>query len=87
MTDNLNQEPQALNIDDLQMYVVIGMDKNGKHVIASSQALTLPDMGMLLGRANTDLALHVAGAGAFDAMTKMQQAKGQIATHPGRYTK
>lgn len=74
MTENQNQEPQSLNIDDLQMYVVIGVDKDGKPITASSQGLTLPDMGMLLGRALTDLMLHVSGAGSFDAMHKFQAA-------------
>lgn len=84
-------EPQTLDLEELQAYLVIGIRKDGSSVTASSQGLTLPDMGMLLGRANTDLALHVAGAGAFDAMTKMQQAQGKIAmptgAQTGRYTK
>jgi len=73
-------EARTLDLDDLQAYLVIGIQKDGTSVTASSQGLTLPDMGMLLGRANTDLALHVAGAGAFDAMQKMKQARGSIVT-------
>lgn len=73
-------EARTLDLEDLQAYLVIGIQKDGTSVTASSQGLTLPDMGMLLGRAYTDLALHVAGAGAFDAMQEMQQARGSIIT-------
>jgi len=66
-------EAQELNLDDLQKYIIIGVTKDdGEVVIAASPQLTLPDMGMLLGRANTDLAMHVSRAGAFDGLVAFQ---------------
>ena len=64
----------AVELDDLATYLVVGVHRDTHEVVAaSSPSMTLPDMGMLLGRLITDLMVNVAGAGAFDAIRAARQ--------------
>jgi hypothetical protein len=75
----MSDEAKSVNLEDLSMYLVIGIDREtGQSIMAASQGMTLPDMGMLLGRANVDLDMHVAAAGSLDAARHAQAGQSQI---------
>lgn len=80
----MSDQPEAktLNLEEMRSYLLIGIDKDGEFVTAAPPDLSLPEMGMLLGRAQTDLNIQCAGLGAFQAMQRMKAQ--QIIQHPGR---
>lgn len=78
-----DEQVKTLDLEEMRSYLLIGIDKDGEHVTAASQNLSLPEMGMLLGRAKIDLDIQVAAMGAYNAMqAQRQKAQAQIMTVP-----
>lgn len=71
MTDT--PTPKTVNLEDLENYIVVGVSKDGgTPIVAVSPNLTLPDMGMLVGRLVADLLIQTSGAGTFSAYQTMR---------------
>ena len=95
MTDERTPEqPEATHVEleDLATFLVVGIHKDTHEpVVAASPNMTLPDMGMLLGRLFADFMMNTAGAGAFNAIQtarqQSQQSQASNIIHPGRFQK
>lgn len=77
----MTPEAKSLNVEDLSSYVIVGISRDtGEAIVAASQGLTLPDMGMLIGRLVADLALHITRAGVYEVVANSQRTPGNIIT-------
>lgn len=81
MTDQ--PDAKTLDLEEMQCYLILALDDDGDYIVAASSNLSLPTMGAFLGRAQTDLAIQIAGAGAYDAIKKVQSQTPKLVT-PGR---
>ena len=73
MTDNEKLDTGVLDLEDLEHYVVLGVRKGTREaIVLASPKITAPEMGALLGRAQTNLNLQVAQAGMHAYVQHMQ---------------
>ena len=76
MVDENTPEAQVVDLDNLSGYLVVGLNKEtGEPIVASSPGLTIPDMGMLVGRLVADMLVHISGAGAYNAIQAARAQK------------
>lgn len=60
-------DEQVLNLDDLQQYIVLGVNAEGKHVTAQSAGLTLQDTEAMIARIQTSIDVMKIAAGVEQA--------------------
>jgi hypothetical protein len=77
---------KMLNLDELKQYIVLGLDKDGNHVTAQSQNMTLQDFAGHLARAQVSVDIQVGISAYKEANNEMFVPKSKTMDTPNLWT-